>query len=119
MEDMAAPTLPMISSEITQAFYEGLGFVCGHRAQEPDQYLILIRHGVHLHFYTEPRLDPGLNNSGCFIYTRKIQALYDAFSVQKGGRITPVKTTPWGTLQFDLHDPNGNLVRVAQGTWTI
>lgn len=104
----ATPVLPSLDLGRTVAFYrERLGFEEVHVA--PD-YAIVDRGAVALHFWACG--DPDLPKaSGCRIEVVGIDALYAqcaALGIVHPN--APLADRPWGSREFAVLDPDGNLV---------
>ena len=56
----AIPTPPF---DITAGFYAALGFA--ERGRWGDEYLIVARDALELHFYEDRAVDPCTSNAGC------------------------------------------------------
>lgn len=110
---VATPVLPSLDIARTVAFYCGtLGFDEVHTA--PREYAIVERGSVELHFwYTEDAALP--KASGCRVQVTGIDALYahceGAGIVHPNG---PLAIKPWGTREFAILDPDGNLLTFHQ-----
>ncbi|MGV3637001.1 MAG: bleomycin resistance protein [Flavobacteriales bacterium] len=108
------PKLPMRDPSITGAYYvDQLGFTVEGRY---DEYLILERDGVELHFFLHPDLDPKANYGQVYIRVRTIDELYDRWRAQ-GVTIHPngaLADKPWGQREFALLDPDHNLLTFGQ-----
>lgn len=108
------PKLPMRDPAITRAYYvDQLGFTV---EGEYDNYLILERDSVELHFFLYPDLDPKENYGQVYIRVRTIDELYDRWREQ-GVTIHPngaLADKPWGQREFALLDPDHNLLTFGQ-----
>jgi catechol 2,3-dioxygenase-like lactoylglutathione lyase family enzyme len=116
--DIAIPILPSRSIADTVAFYTRLGF--SGDAHELDQnYAILTRDSIELHFFLHDTLDPAQCYAGCYIRVTDVASLYQAFAhsqwPQSGiPRMVPLEDKPWGMREFALVDLDGNLLRIGQ-----
>jgi catechol 2,3-dioxygenase-like lactoylglutathione lyase family enzyme len=72
--DGVAPTLPSTNLEATSAFYARLGFE--QAGLWPDQYLIVMRADVGLHFVLSRNHDPATSDHGCYLYVQDADALF-------------------------------------------
>lgn len=110
------PKLPMRNKQQTLEFYVGLmGFqVYGSAAYE--DYLMLFRDKVQLHFFKFSELDPLSNYGQVYIRTSEIRDLYQSF--QEGGvPIHPnghLQRKPWGMIEFSVLDPDHNLLTFGE-----
>jgi hypothetical protein len=111
------PKLPMRSKSVTKAFYtEQLGFT-DISAGDYNDYLIVEKDNVQLHFFAFPALNPLENYGQVYIRTNDITALYEWFAshnvaIHPAGQL---KTQPWGQKEFSLLDPDHNLLTFGQG----
>ena len=108
------PKLPMRDPAATRAYYvDQLGFMV---EGEYENYLIVERDGVELHFFLYGDLDPRENYGQVYIRVNGINALHDAWSAQ-GVRIHPngaLSDKPWGQREFALLDPDHNLLTFGE-----
>lgn len=77
-------------------------------------YMQISFHGLVLHLSQNQRFP---NVCFVFVETSGIEKLYDYWQnrgVQKC--LTPPSVTPWSTLQVELVDPFGNVIRFNQST---
>ena len=116
--DIAIPILPCRSVEETAAFYERLGFgakIWG----APNNYAILTRDTVELHFFTQVDLDPASSSAGCYLRVLNVDDIHSEFTnanLRNSGipRMDGIENKPWGMREFAIVDPNGNLIRIGQ-----
>lgn len=111
------PKLPMRDRAKTRDYYVNeLGFEdCG--AAHFDDYLMVRREAVELHFFLFKDLDPHTNDGQVYIRVDHIDELYNAWKA-RGVRIHPngaLTTKPWGQREFALLDPDHNLLTFGQG----
>jgi catechol 2,3-dioxygenase-like lactoylglutathione lyase family enzyme len=108
------PKLPMRDPATTRAYYVGqLGFSV---EGEYDNYFILERDGIELHFFLHPDLDPRKNYGQVYIRVKEIEALYNAW-MEQGVRIHPngaLGDKSWGQREFALLDPDHNLLTFGE-----
>jgi catechol 2,3-dioxygenase-like lactoylglutathione lyase family enzyme len=103
------PIVGVEDLERSSAFYQDvLGF--SQLKAVAGTYAVLIRDDVEIYLWsrTEP-LSP--QQSGCRIRVDNIEDLYREY--QSAGVIHPsgiLKHKPWGTLEFAISDPEGNLM---------
>jgi catechol 2,3-dioxygenase-like lactoylglutathione lyase family enzyme len=112
------PILPARNLDETRAFYEKLGFVPWHRGRGAWAYEIVSRGHLVVHFFEEPELTPGENETSCYWRVRDADRFHQEFArlnLPSEGipRLTPPVDQPWGMREFTLVDPSGNLVRVG------
>ncbi|MEA2378728.1 MAG: hypothetical protein QOK00_673 [Thermoleophilaceae bacterium] len=113
----AAPILPGRDLVATATFYERLGF---ERVELwPEEYLIVKRGEVGLHFFRAHDVDPWSSSAGCYLYTEDADALYTEFERLglPGEGIPrlqgPPVDTEYGLREFAIVDPEGNLLRIG------
>jgi hypothetical protein len=109
----SVPCLPSLNLDETMAFYKQLGFVLAHRYG--DEYLILHREGVQIHFWPCDN-EEVTQNSGCYVRTPDVKALHAEFAAAGVERLSEVELKSWKMLEFTLTDSSGNLVRFGQHT---
>lgn len=107
----AHPILASLNFGETIAFYQKLRFT---RANRHDDYLIVQRDGVQLHFWKcdERKI---AENTGCSVRVDDADALYDEF-VASGVKCAPPEDRPWGLREFYVIDCHGNLLRIGAPT---
>jgi catechol 2,3-dioxygenase-like lactoylglutathione lyase family enzyme len=112
-----APILPSRELAATAAFYERLGF--SQSGLWPDEYLIVMRGEVGLHFFFAPDVDPFASIAGCYLYVADADALFAEFARLglPGSGIPRLQGPPhdsdYGLREFALVDPDGNLLRIG------
>lgn len=110
------PQLPTDNLDATSDFYRRLGFV--ERGRWPDEYLILDRDGLELHFWFAGSVDPLKNEASCYVRfetaaeARDLYDLWAALGLKNDDLRAPVETD-YGLLEFALIDKHGNLVRIG------
>lgn len=108
------PKLPMRDKAITLAYYlEELGFSL---VGDYDDYVMVERDTVEIHFFQFPDLDPTTNYGQVYIRTTHIDALYAQWmaagiAIHPNG---PLRAKPWGQREFALLDPDNNLLTFGQ-----
>ncbi len=109
-----SPKLPMRNQLATKDFYVNrMGFkVMG----EYEDYLILGKDKIELHFFGFKALDPKENYGQIYIRTNDIAKLYQSLLDNKvlihpNGKL---ETKPWGQKEFALLDPDNNLLTFGQ-----
>lgn len=110
------PKLPMRDKNITKDYYiKGLGFKkMGN--QEYDDYLMLEKERIQIHFFKFKELDPKENYGMVYIRTDDIETLYKSF-LEKKIKIHPngpLETKTWGQKEFSILDPDNNLLTFGQ-----
>lgn len=110
------PKLPMRDKHITKAFYENkLGFhVFGNT--EYDEYLMMEKDHIQIHFFEFKALNPYENYGQVYIRTDNIEKLYQSFldnktTIHPNGQLA---IKPWGQKEFSVLDPDKNLLTFGQ-----
>lgn len=116
--DIAIPILPSRSLPATLAFYARLGFN-GEILGAADDYAILTRGALELHFFMHATLSPAESWAGCYLRVADVDSLYQAFAAaglprQGIPRMDLLTNKPWGMREFAVVDDDGNLLRVGQ-----
>lgn len=110
------PKLPMRNKSATIDFYiNKLGFHFFGDA-DYDDYLMVEKDNVQIHFFKFPNLDPKENYGQVYIRTNNIDDLYQSL-VSNNVNIHPngtLQTKPWGQKEFALLDPDNNLLTFGQ-----
>jgi hypothetical protein len=106
------PKLPMRNRAVTCQYYvDTLGFkYIGSDAFE--QYLIVEKDGLQIHFFEFKDLNPLENYGQVYIRTRDIDALYQTMldnqvAIHPNGHLAD---KPWQQREFSLLDPDHNLL---------
>ena len=108
------PKLPMRDKEITKNYYVNqLGFTT---LGEYDDYLIVGKDSLEIHFFSFKTQDPKENYSGVYIRTNSIDNLYQSLlenktAIHPNGKLA---LKPWGQKEFALLDPDHNLLTFGQ-----
>ncbi|HZJ60326.1 MAG TPA: VOC family protein [Chitinophagaceae bacterium] len=109
------PKLPMRDKSRTKEFYIGqLGFQ--QFGSEYDEYLMVQKDNVQIHFFEFKELDPKENYGQVYIRTNDIGKLYQSI-VDKKISIHPagdLQTKPWRQREFSVLDPDNNLLTFGQ-----
>ncbi len=82
-----------------------------------DDYLMLQKDRIQLHFFRFEGLDPKENYGQVYIRTDAIEQLYQSF-LEKELSIHPaghLQAKPWGQKEFSMLDPDHNLLTFGQG----
>jgi catechol 2,3-dioxygenase-like lactoylglutathione lyase family enzyme len=112
-----APILPSRDLSATASFYARLGFE--QSGLWPDEYLILERGDVGLHFFFAPDIDPWSSSAGCYLYVSDVDSLFAEFSRVRLPREGiprlhgPQRDTDYGMREFAVVDHDGNLLRIG------
>ncbi|MEI6263547.1 MAG: VOC family protein [Sphingobacteriia bacterium] len=110
------PKLPMLDKAITKTYYiDQLGFE-NVGSSNYDEYLMVKKDQIEIHFFEFKGLDPKENYGQVYIRTNDIEGLYQSF-INKQVAIHPngsLQIKPWGQKEFSLLDPNNNLITFGQ-----
>src|SRR4051812_35046610 len=110
------PKLPMRDKAATKEFYiNNLGFQQFGKA-DYDEYLMVEKDDIQIHFFQFKELDPAENYGQVYIRTDAIDALYQSMldkklSIHPAGHL---QTKPWGQKEFAMLDPDNNLFTFGQ-----
>ena len=109
------PKLPMRDKARTKEFYmDKLGFQ--QFGNDYDEYLMVQKDNVQIHFFEFKELDPKENYGQVYIRTNDIDKLYQSL-LDKQVSIHPagdLQTKPWRQREFSLLDPDNNLLTFGQ-----
>ncbi|MEZ5043806.1 MAG: VOC family protein [Saprospiraceae bacterium] len=110
------PKLPMRNKALTRDYYvTQLGFEeFGNTSF--DNYLMIQKDSVQIHFFEFRELDPKENYGQVYIRTDDIDQLYQSF-LEKKLSIHPagaLQMKPWGQKEFAMLDPDHNLLTFGQ-----
>jgi catechol 2,3-dioxygenase-like lactoylglutathione lyase family enzyme len=103
------PVLASLNIKESRAFYvEQLGFA--DVVYEAENYLIVRRQDMELHFWPAPdRIHS--ENTSCYIRGGQIADLHAEFAARDVPGLSAFKVMPWDMKEFTIHDPHGNLLR--------
>lgn len=110
------PKLPMRDKAVTKAFYvKKLGFQLFGGA-DYDDYLMVEKDEIQIHFFLFKELDPLANYGQVYIRSNDIDSLYQSLLDNKVAihPNSPLQTKPWGQKEFALLDPDHNLLTFGQ-----
>src|SRR6478752_742916 len=109
------PKLPMRNKDVTRDYYiNKLGFE--QFGGDYDEYLMLQKDNIQIHFFEYKELDPKENYGQVYIRTNDIETLYQSM-LDKKVSIHPagdLQTKPWRQKEFSLLDPDNNLLTFGQ-----
>ena len=110
------PKLPMRDKTVTRNYYVNkLGFqYIG--SDEFEQYLIVEKDNLQIHFFEFKTLDPKENYGQIYIRTDNIDELY-LYMLNNNVEIHPnghLENKPWQQREFSLLDPDNNLLTFGQ-----
>lgn len=121
------PMLPCGDVDEMAAFWTALGLDVTYRQLRPNPYVALRRHGIDLHYYGMPGVDPEQSHSTCAVvvpdtapvhalFTAGLRVLYGRVPLDGVPRITRPRTRAnnAGLSGFSLVDPAGNWIRVTR-----
>lgn len=118
MTDRANPNLPSRDFDVTNSFYNSLGFVESWR---DDGWMILKRGDLVLEFFPHPQLDPKKSWFSCCLRLDDLDAFYESCrmtglteSSHGQPRLHPPKLEDWGGRVGAVIDPDGSLLRLIQ-----
>ena len=107
------PKLPMRNKAITKDFYiNKLGFREFGNA-DYDDYLMVQKDNIQIHFFAFKEVDPAENYGQVYIRTDDIETFYQLVKNQNIS-ITKLEHKPWMQREFSIHDPDNNLLTVGQ-----
>lgn len=110
------PKLPMRNKPATHNYYiNQLGFEEFGNAGY-DEYLMVQKEGIQIHFFLFKELDTKENYGQVYIRTNNIDELYQ-WMMNRGIAIHPngkLELKPWGQKEFSLLDPDNNLLTFGQ-----
>ena len=110
------PKLPMRNKSVTRDYYiNQLGFE-EFGSADYDEYLMVQKDKIQIHFFKFKDLDPAENYGQVYIRTDDIDTLYQSFldrkvSIHPNG---PLQIKPWRQKEFALLDPDNNLLTFGQ-----
>lgn len=110
------PKLPMRNKAVTKDFYiNNLDFQEVSNA-EYNEYLMVQKDNIQIHFFEFKELDPKENYGQVYIRTNEIEQLYQSMldkklSIHPAGHL---QTKPWGQKEFAMLDPDNNLLTFGQ-----
>ncbi|MCF8411516.1 MAG: VOC family protein [Crocinitomicaceae bacterium] len=108
------PKLPMRDQSLTKEFYiNRLDF---RLLGEYDNYLIIGKDKIEIHFFEYKELNPTENYGQIYIRTNNIDKLYktlldNKIIIHPNGHL---ETKPWGQKEFAILDPDNNLLTFGQ-----
>ena len=108
------PKLPMRDIALTKQFYvNNLSF---EARADYDQYLIVRKDNIEIHFFEFKELNPKENYGQVYIRIDDIDKFYQSLldnktSIHPNGNL---QIKPWGQKEFALLDPDNNLLTFGQ-----
>ena len=110
------PKLPMRDKAATRNFYLNKLSFQEFGSADYDDYLMVQKDRVQIHFFAFKELDPKENYGQVYIRTNDIENLYRSL-LDKKAAIHPaghLKTKPWGQKEFSMLDPDNNLLTFGE-----
>ncbi|MGI9547360.1 MAG: bleomycin resistance protein, partial [Flavobacteriaceae bacterium] len=110
------PKLPMRNKKVTRDFYiNKLGF-SEFGSADYDEYLMLEKDRIQIHFFLFKDLNPKENYGQVYIRTDNIDDFYQVLldnntSIHPNGKL---ETKSWGQKEFSILDPDTNLLTFGQ-----
>jgi len=105
------PKLPMRQKAVTRNYYLNLGFTVSG-ADQFDEYLMLRRDNIEIHFFLYRELNPAENYGQVYIVVDGIDDFFQSL-IDAGHSIHPngyLQDKPWGQREFSMLDPDNNLL---------
>lgn len=107
-----SPKLPMRDKAVTKEFYINKLEFREFGDADYEQYLMIQKDDIQIHFFEFKELDPIENYGQVYIRTDEIDELYQSLldrkiSIHPAGNL---QTKPWGQKEFSLLDPDNNLL---------
>lgn len=111
------PKLPMRNKGITRDFYLNKLSFRELGNTDYDEYLMVQKDNIEIHFFEFKELDPKENYGQVYIRTDDIDKLYQTLldnkvSIHPNGHL---QIKPWQQKEFSLLDPDNNLLTFGQG----
>lgn len=110
------PKLPMRNKGATRDYYlTKLGFK-EVGSIDYEEYLMLAKDDIEIHFFEYKELDPKTNYGQVYIRTNDIDNLYQSL-LKANVEIhpnAPLQVKPWSQKEFSLVDPDNNLLTFGQ-----
>ncbi len=110
------PKLPMRNKNITRDYYlNQLGFQDAGSA-DYDDYLMVKKDNIEIHFFKFQELDPRENYGQVYIRVADIDSFYQLLT-ERNVKIhpnAPLQAKPWGQKEFALLDPDTNLLTFGE-----
>ena len=110
------PKLPMRNKSITKEFYlNQLGFR-NFGSTDFDNYLMVEKDQIQLHFFEFKELNPKENYGQVYIRTNDIDKFYKSLldnnvTIHPNGKL---ELKPWRQKEFSILDPDSNLITFGQ-----
>lgn len=111
------PKLPMRDKAITRDFYLNKLDFKEFGNTDYDEYLMVQKDAIQIHFFEFKALDIKENYGQVYIRTDAIDSFYQSL-LNKKVDIHPngsLQFKPWGQKEFSILDPDNNLLTFGQG----
>jgi Glyoxalase/Bleomycin resistance protein/Dioxygenase superfamily len=109
------PKLPMRNKTTTKEFYlHQLGFQVFGSADYED-YLMLEKDQIQIHFFAYKDLEPKENYGQVYIRTDNIEQWYELALAKNLNIPAHLEAKPWQQKEFSILDPDHNLLTFGQG----
>lgn len=112
IELKSIPTFRILNYELAMDFYINfLGFNNDWESRQPGVpvYMQISKNSMVLHLSENERFRTG---SVVFVESTGLNAYHAELEERKGSNtLAHVEATPWGTMQLEIEDPFGNLLR--------
>ncbi len=110
------PKLPMRNKAITRDFYLNHLNFRELGSTDYDEYLMIEKDDIEIHFFEFKTLDPKENYGQVYIRTDDIDGFYQTLldkkiAIHPNG---PLQIKPWQQKEFSLLDPDNNLLTFGQ-----
>jgi len=111
-----SPKLPMRDKAVTRDFYlNKLGFK-EFGSADYDDYLMMQKDNIQIHFFEFKELDPKENYGQVYIRTDDIEEFHQSLrdnnvSIHPNGKL---EIKSWGQKEFSVLDPDNNLLTFGQ-----
>ena len=110
------PKLPMRNKAATKEYYLNKLHFLELGSAGYDEYLMVQKDNIEIHFFLFKELDPKENYGQVYIRVNNIEAFYQSLldnkvEIHPNG---PLQTKPWGQKEFSLLDPDNNLLTFGE-----
>ncbi|MEP7191073.1 MAG: VOC family protein [Roseiflexaceae bacterium] len=78
--EITIPLLPCRSINDLLEFYRALGFEVTYQQAKPNNYAVVCRDGIELHFFSMREFNPATSYSSCYVRVSDVDQLYGAFT---------------------------------------
>jgi hypothetical protein len=111
------PKLPMRNKALTKDFYLNKLNFRELGTTDYDEYLMVQKDNIEIHFFEFKELEPKENYGQVYIRTDDIDTFYQTLlnnkiSIHPNGHL---QIKPWQQKEFSLLDPDNNLLTFGQG----